>query len=189
MRFRNRGLLMCRVACVAAFTIMTFILASSSTQAQQQSSQSRALANLARVGCDTGNPMHGSVDLDTGYIAMLGVSEKTYSMQVLNNGRHALMIPTEQCRDPRPLGQKPFSFILSHFFQNRNHIREGYYYLMNLRGQLVNAVHFQEGRSHIFAFTDPNIPVRRADFEAEKAIWISKFAALAAPRNTKYDAD
>ena len=173
---------MCRVACVTALATMTFVLASSSTQAQQQSSQSRALANLARVGCVTGAPVSGKIDLDTGFIAMLGVSESVYSLQMLKNGRHTLMIPTEQCHDPRLLESKPFLFILSHFFQNWHRIFEGYHYLMNQSGQLVNAVHYQQGRSHIFAFADPAMPVRRADFEAEKAIWIAKFASLATAR-------
>jgi hypothetical protein len=141
-----------------------------------------ALATLARLGCETGASLQGNIDLDTGYIAMLGVSEKSYAMQVLKNGRHTLMIPTEQCRDLRSPEQKPFAFILSHYFKNRHQIREVYHYLMDQSGHLMNVVQFQEGRSRMYAFADPSTPLHRADFEAEKATWLLKFAALATAR-------
>jgi hypothetical protein len=60
---------------------------------------------------------------------------------------------------------------------------------MNHRGQLLNAVHFQEGRSHRLAFASLAIPVRRADFEAEKTIWISKVSALLAAQRAKSGAE
>jgi hypothetical protein len=167
---------------VIGFIAITFALICSSAMAQQKNSQSKALANLARVGCETGAPLQGNIDLDTGYMAMLGVSEKSYAMQMLKNGRHTLMIPAEQCRDLHSPEQKPFSFILSHYFKNRHQIHEVYHYLMDQRGRLVNAVHFQEGRSRMYAFADPSAPLHRADFEAEKATWLSKFAALATAR-------
>ena len=148
----------------------------------QQSSSPLALTQLARLGCETGVFLTGNVDLDTGYISMLGVSEKAYALRVLHNGGHALIIPAEQCRDPRSLEQRPFSFILSHAFQNKNQLREGYYYLINERGELTNAVHFQQGRSHAFAYANLVLPVRRADFEAEKVVWISKISSASVDR-------
>jgi hypothetical protein len=157
-----------------------FALGCSGVLAQQQNASPKALAALARIGCETGTTLDGDIDLDTGYIAMLGVSEKTFSFRILQNGAHAMMIPAEQCSDPRPLAQKTFFFILSHSFQNRQQVRESYYYLTNHRGQLLNAVHFQDGRAHRFAFANSAIPVRRADFEAEKAIWISKISTAPA---------
>ena len=159
-----------------------FGLCCSNASAQQQNSSLKFLALLARVGCETGTALDGNIDLDTGYIAMLGVSAKTYSFRVLQNGPHALMVPAQQCGDPRPLAQTTFFFILSHSFQNRQQIGESYYYLMNHSGQLLKAVHFQQGRAHRFAFANFAMPVRRADFEAEKAIWISKVSALPAER-------
>jgi hypothetical protein len=168
---------------------VAFALCCSGALAQQQNSAAKALDLLARIGCETGTSAAGNIDLDTGYIAMLGVSERTYSLRVLNNGPHAMMIPAEQCSDPRALGPKTFFFILSHSFRNRQQVRESYYYLMNHRGQLLNAVHFQEGRSHRFAFANLAIPVRRADFEAEKAIWISKVSALPAATRAKPGAE
>ena len=167
---------------VFGFLAIALALGCSGALAQQQITATKALDLLARIGCETGTPLAGKIDLDTGYIAMLGVSEKTYSMRVIDNGPHAMMISAEQCGDARPLAQKTFQFILSHSFQNRQQVRESYYYLMNNRGQLLNAVHFQQGRSHWFAFANLAIPVRRADFEAEKAIWISKVSALPAQR-------
>ncbi len=168
---------------------MAFAIGCSSAPAQQQDSARNALALLARVGCETGAKLDGDVQLETGYLAMLGVSAKAYSFRVLNNGAHSMMIPAQQCRDPLPHEQKSFSFILSHSFQNANRIREGYHYLMDQRGQLLNAVHFQEGRSHLFAFVNFTIPVRRADFEAEKAIWIAKVSDFPARQKAKLDAE
>ena len=147
------------------------------------------MALLARVACESGARLDGNIDLDTGYIAMLGVGEKAYSFRVINNGPHALMIPANQCGDLRLFGNKPFIFILSHSFQNQHRIREGYHYLMNQRGELLNAVHFQDGRSHLFAFANPEIPVRRADFEAEKEVWISRVADMAVLRKARPGAD
>ena len=161
----------------------------SNALAQQPHSQPNALAQLARAGCETGTPLDGNVDLDTGYIAMLGMGEKAYSFRVVRDGVRELMIPAVHCRVPRALESRPFVLILSHSFQNQQHVREGYYYLMNQHGQLVNAVHFQDGRSHLFAFANPDIPVRRADFEAEKDIWISKIAESATLRRVRRDAD
>ena len=171
------------------FITLVFALGYSSAQAQQSYSPQSALALLARAGCETGTPLDGNVDLDTGYIAMLGMGDKAYSFRAVRDGVRVLMIPAVHCRDPRALESRPFTLILSHAFQNQQHIREGYYYLMNQRGQLVNAVHFQDGRSHLFAFANPDIPVRRADFEAEKDIWISKIAESAAFRRVRRDAD
>jgi hypothetical protein len=163
---------------VFVFLAITFALGCSGAPAQQQIPSAKALELLARIGCETGTVLAGNVDIDTGYIAMLGVSQKTYSFRVLDNGPHTLMISAEQCGDSRPLAQKTFHFILSHSFQNRQQVRESYYYLMNQRGQLLNAVHFQEGRSRRYVFAGLAIPVRRADFEAEKAIWIAMVSAL-----------
>lgn len=138
------------------------------------------MTQLARLGCETGMFLTGNIDLDTGYIAMLGAGEKAFAVRVVHNGQHTLIIAAEQCRDPRPLEQRSFSFILSHSFQNKSQLRETYYYLMNERGELKNAVHFQQGRSHLFAFADLAMPIRRADFAAEKAVWISKISAAPA---------
>ena len=60
---------------------------------------------------------------------------------------------------------------------------------MNQHGQLVTAVHFQDGRSHLFAYANPDVPVRRADFEAEKDIWISKVADTTALTKGKRTGD
>jgi len=135
---------------------------------------------LARIGCDTGTLLEGTVALDTGYIAMLGLAEKGYSLRVMNDGQHTLMIPAQACgerREPR--------FILSHVFLNEQRVREGYYYLMNQTGALVSAVHYREGRSHLFAYIKSDLPVHRADFEAEKVIWFSKAGELAGLRMEK----
>ncbi len=168
---------------------ITFALGSSAVLAQLQNPPLKSLDLLARIGCETGKSLTGDVDLDTGFVAMFGVSEKTYSFRVLNYGSHALMIPAEQCSDPRAIAQKTFFFILSHSFQNRQQVRESYYYLMNNRGQLLNAVHFHDGRSHRFAFASFTMPVRRADFEAEKAIWISKISALPAAQRSRFSTE
>ncbi|HTS40591.1 MAG TPA: hypothetical protein VMH84_08645 [Xanthobacteraceae bacterium] len=132
------------------------------------------MALLARAGCETGTAFNGDVDLETGYLAMLGVSAKNFAFHVMHRGPRALMIATELCRDPRPFEQKSFAVILTHSFRNDSQIRESYYYLTNQNGQLLNAVQFQEGRAHLFAYADLAPPVRRADFESEKAIWLSK---------------
>jgi hypothetical protein len=174
---------------VINFIVLAFAFGCSSAPAQQQDSPPNMIALLARAACEGGARLEGTIDLDTGYIAMLGVGEKAYSFRVINNGPHALMIPANQCGDLRLPGNKPFIFILSHSFHNQYRVREGYHYLMNQRGELVNAVHFQDGRSHLFAFANPEIPVRRADFEAEKETWISKVAELAALRKTTRDGD
>jgi hypothetical protein len=184
---------------VIPIVALAFALGCSSANAQQQDSSRNALVLLARAGCETGAALDGDVQLETGYLAMLGVSAKAYSFRVLNNGAHSVMIPAEQCRDPLPQEQSPnerspqeqksFVFILSHSFQNTNRIREGYHYLMDQRGQLLNAVHFQEGRSHLFAFVNLTIPVRRADFEAEKAIWIAKVSDFSVRQKAKLDTD
>ena len=177
------------VSRVINFIALAFAFGSVSAPAQQQDSPQNIMALLARVGCETGAALDGTIDFDTGYLAMLGVGEKVYSFRVMNSGPHALMIPAQQCGEPGLAGSKPFFLILSHSFQNQHRVREGYHYLMNQRGELVNAVHFQDGRSHMFAFANPEIPVRRADFEAEKEIWISRVAEMAALRRTKSGAD
>jgi hypothetical protein len=155
-----------------------FALGSADASAQQQNSSANYIALLARAICETGAIVEGEVDFETGYIAMLGVGEKAYTFRVLKNGSHTLMIPVRQCNEAVPYRTKVYSFVLSHSFQNHNQIREGYHYLMDQRGELLNAVHCQEGRSHLFAYANFTMPVRRADFEAEKAIWISRVAAL-----------
>ena len=164
-----------------AFYLTAIVLAFgwSSAPAQQPQLPPTVSALLARAGCETGTALDGNVGLDTGYIAMLGMGEKAYSFRVMRDGVRVLMIPAEHCSDPRPLESRPFILILSHSFQNQNRVREGYHYLMNQHGQLVTAVHFQDGRSHLFAYANPDVPVRRADFEAEKDIWISKVADAA----------
>ena len=164
-------------------------LGCSSASAQQQISSPDTLALLARTGCESGMPLAGNVDLDTGYLAMLGMGEKAYSFRVMRDGTRTLMIPAAHCNDPRTLESRPFILILSHSFQNQQRVREGFHYLMNQRDELVNAVHFQDGRSHLFAFANPDVPVRRADFEAEKDIWITKVAELAAARGEMRGAD
>jgi hypothetical protein len=160
-----------------------------SATAQTQSAPPSSLMLLARAGCETGAKLDGTVDFDTGYVAMLGMGEKAYSFRVIRDGAHTLMIPVEHCNDPRPFESRPFMIILSHSFQNQYRVREGFHYLMNGHGQLVTAVHFQDGRSHLFAFANPDVPVRRADFEAEKDIWISKVTEMAALRRARRDAD
>jgi hypothetical protein len=174
---------------VFAFVAAGIAFGISNALAQQPQSPSTALTLLARASCETGTPLDGIVDLDTGYIAMLGVGEKAYSLRVLRDGVRVLMIPAVHCGDLRALESRPFMLILSHSFQNQQRVREGYYYLMNEHGQLMNAIHFQDGRSHRFAFANPDNPVRRADFEAEKDIWISKIAESAALRRVGRDAD
>ena len=161
----------------------------SSALTQQPLSQPTALALLARAGCETGTPLDGNIDLETGYVAMLGMGEKAYSFRVMRDGVRVLMIPAVHCVDPRALESRPFMLILSHSFQNQQHVREVFYYLTDQHGYLLNAVHFQDGRSHRFAFANPDIPIRRADFEAEKDIWISKIAESAALRRVRRDAD
>jgi hypothetical protein len=170
------------------FVALVLAFGCSSAPAQQQMSSPDTLALLARAGCESGSPLDGNVDFETGYLAMLGMGEKAYSFRVMRDGTRALMIPAAHCSDPRAL-ERPFNLILSHSFQNQQRVREGFYYLMNQQGQLLNAVHFQDGRSHLFAFANPDIPVRRADFEAEKDIWISKIAESAALRRVKRDGD
>jgi hypothetical protein len=96
------------------FLAIAFTLCCSGALAQQQTPPVKALDLLARIGRETGTSLAGNIDFDTGYIAMLGVSEKSYSLRVLDNGPHALMISAEQCSDPRPPAQKTFFFILSH---------------------------------------------------------------------------
>ena len=178
-----------RFAGLFGFPIIASALGCLAVLAQPQHLPAKSLDHLARIVCETGKFRAGNIDLDTGFVAMLGVSERTYSLQVLDSGSQAMMIPAEHCGDTRPLAQKTSYFILSHSFQNRQRVRETYYYLMNHRGQLVNAVHYQEGRSHRFAFASPAIPVRRADFEAEKASWISKVSTLGAAQRVKPGAD
>jgi hypothetical protein len=165
--------------------VLVLAFSCSSAPEQQQNSPPNTIALLARIGCETGAAIEGAIDLDTGYVAMLGVSAGAYSFRVMNNGPHALMIPAKQCGDLRLSEKKPFVFILSHSFQNQNRIREGYYYLMNQRGEMLNAVHFQDGRSHVFAYANPEMPIRRADFEAEKVVWISRITELVAARGAK----
>jgi hypothetical protein len=174
-----------------AFYLIAMALAfgRSSAPAQQPQLQPTVSVRLARAGCEIGTALNGNVGLDTGYIAMLGVGEKAYSFRVMRDGARVLMIPAEQCSDPRPIESRPFILILSHSFQNENRVREAYHYLMNQHGQLVTAVHFQDGRSHLFAYTNPDVPVRRADFEAEKDIWISKIAESATLRRVRHNAD
>ena len=172
---------------VFGFLVAGIAFGISSALAQQPHSQPTALALLARAGCETGTPLDGTVDLDTGYVAMLGIGEKAYSFRVMRDGARVLMIPAVHCSDSRALESRPFMLILSHSFQNQQRVREVFYYLMNQSGQLLNAVHFQDGRSHRFAFANPDIPVRRADFEAEKDIWISKLSELTALHRVKRD--
>jgi hypothetical protein len=150
--------------------------------AQQPESPIATLELLARVGCESGAAIDGNIDIETGYVAMLGVAGSVYSFRVMHSGVHALMIPAAQCgRGPLQAGE-PFLFILTHSFQNAQRVRESYYYLMNQRGQLVNAVHYQDGRSHLFAYVSTDVPVRRADFEAEKIIWLSGAASVLGAR-------
>lgn len=167
--------------------VLLLALSCSSVLAQQQDSPAATIATLARIGCEAGAPLEGAVDLETGYVAMLGMGEKAYSFRVIHNGPHALMIPSKHCGDLRALREEPFVFILSHSFRNQDRIREGYHYLINQRGELVNAVHFQDGRSHLFAYANPDMPVRRADFVAEKEVWISRIMEFAAARGAKRD--
>jgi hypothetical protein len=164
---------------VFSFLAAAFTRDSLPASAQQPASSPPAMSLLSRLGCETGASVEGDINFETGYIAMLGVSAKAYAFRVINNGAHALMIPLDLCRDTPPSEQRTYSFILGHSFRNNHQLREGYYYLMNQSGQLVNAVHFQEGRAHMFAYADISLPVRRADFEAEKAIWMSKVSAAA----------
>jgi hypothetical protein len=165
-----------RRAVQIASLIIVFAFASVNADAQAPDAPPQALAQLIEVACETGTRLSGDIDLDTGYVAMLGVGERSFSFQVLRSGVRAMMIPADRCAAPRALAAKPAFFILSHSFQNRQNVREGYYYLMDQRGQLINAVHFQQGRSHRFAFA-AIVPLRRADFEAEKSMWISKVSA------------
>ena len=145
--------------------VLLLAIGCSSALAQQPGPPPSSIVLLARIGCETG-------------AAMLGLSADAFSFRVINNGPHALMIPAKQCDDFRLRENKPFVFVLSHTFQNQNRIRESYYYLMNQRGDLLNAVHFQDGRSHPFAYASPDMPIRRADFAAEKEVWISRVAEL-----------
>lgn len=137
--------------------------------AQQPEPSSNGLALLARAACETGTRVNGDVDIGSGYLTMLGVSQNSYSLRVLQSGPHAITISEDQCSDPQ-------RFILGHAFQNKWQQREIYYYLTNQRGELLNAVHFQEGRSHLFAYADIVRPVRRADFESEKTVWLSRIS-------------
>ncbi len=189
MRFSRGVFSRQQINLVFGFVAAGIAFGISSAPAQQPHSQSDSLSLLARAGCEIGTPLDGIVDLDTGYVAMLGIGEKAYSFRVMRDGVRVLMIPAAHCGDPQALERQPFTLILSHSFQNQQRVREVFYYLMNQGGQLVNAVHFQDGRSHRFAFANSDIPIRRADFEAEKDIWMSKIAELTASRRVKRDRD
>lgn len=189
MRFFSRVFSGQPINFVFGFVAVGIAFGVSSAPAQQPQSPSAAPTLLSRVGCETGAPLVGNVDLETGYVAMLGLGEKAYSFRVVRDGTRVLMIPAVHCGNPQASDSRPFTLILGHSFQNQQHVREGYYYLMNEHGQLVNAVHFQDGRSHLFAFANPDIPVRRADFEAEKDIWLSKIVDSVQMRRVKRDAE
>jgi hypothetical protein len=171
-----------RVRCLRAVGRGLFIMAAMllGASAKPQEPVLDGMLLLARVGCDSGAMLEGTVGLETGYIAMLGMAEKGYSFRVMNHGQHTLMLPAQVCGERNEL-----RFILSHVFQNEQRVREGYYYLTNSDGALVRAVHYREGRSHLFAYIKSDLPVHRADFEAEKIIWFSKAGELAGLRMKK----
>jgi hypothetical protein len=150
-------------------------------QAQANPVKSRAQATpieqLVRMACRTGELREITVNIETGYMVMLGISpDMIHSARYLKaaspEGGRELIIPVEECQEPRSEKPESFFVLMNHFFTNTNNLHEGYYYRADVDAHLVSAAHFLEGRSKLYALA-PLIRLRQADFEAEQAIWFN----------------
>src|SRR5262249_40028958 len=126
--------------------LVVLTLAGTHAVAQQDAPEPQSISSLSQLACSAGLPREISVDLDSGYLAMMGITE-AISVRVLTSGNREVMIPSLQCDGARPAADKPDYLILSHFFTNDYRLREGYYYQTTPQGKLIKAVHVLEGRS------------------------------------------
>src|SRR5262245_16754271 len=95
----------------------------------EQKPRGERLTMLGRLGCENGMVLDGHVDRDSGFIAMLGLGERSYSFRVVRNGSRVLMVPSAQCGEVMPFESRLATFVISHAFENPQGEREGYFYL------------------------------------------------------------
>ena len=156
-----------RPSVLVVFGMLTFSVGLLAVLAEQEPRR-ETLTTLARHACESG------------FVSMLGLGQRDYSLRVVRSGPRVLMVPAAQCRDEWPFETKSATLIISHAFENRQGVREGYFYLTNQRGDLLNVVHFQEDRRQLFSYVRPDMPAYRSDFETEKGVWLSRVAERAA---------
>src|SRR5262249_10428871 len=153
--------------------LVVLTLAGTHAVAQQDAPEPQSISSLSQLACSTGLLREVNVDLDSGYLAMMGITESV-SIRVLTSGNREVMFPLAQCNNARRAADRPGYLTLSRFFTNDCRLREGYYYQTTPQGKLIKAVHVLEGRSVRFVKV-PLVPVRYADFEAEKVHWVTNF--------------